>query len=433
MQHASPNYKKNDSPKKTEQPSVTGRVLTDNRPQKTTQLVSNGSFTNSPNPIQFTLVDRLKSGFSYTSVAAGALTGLALYSNPIGWSILAAGAGGALATAGVSYLKGSDDVAPKQVVNPDDKDKAKKVVKPVVPKRDMEEEWKKSQEDRVLYEDALLKLNHQLDKATRNLRIELRTAYRKLADLEPLMAHISTLKTVELNTWRGEYTTEHLRTAINRNRQAQTAYSKFVQLIEEFDDIPTYQHLTRKEFNRYSSLEEVVSNRRKDYEEREQAAIRIEKAIPQTDDFLSRELGDEIEISKLSKVQVALPVAAQAPHLAAPMANVWFGTTYPNGWVHLQGNSYAAITAAGATAAPHGSLVMFQDALQNGTISDYGTGASGVKWAKNELKVRRTRLESIAVAGDTRLSGAKRIVSSAVTGLATDIQVLEFTTSISAH
>lgn len=412
--------------------ALKGQVLMDNRPPRTTQLAANNNLTGSSVPIQFTLTERLKSGFGGTSVAAGAIVGLALYSNPVGWSVLAAGAGGLLASGAVSYLRGSDTTQAAPPIDATQGSSTKKAVIPAKPKIDKEADWRKSQEDREEYEDAVTKLSKRLVARTGNLRIDLRTVYRKLIDLEPLLEHVRTLKTTDLDTWRGKFTTEQLRTAFNRNKAAQESYSRFIELIEAFDDIAPYQHLTRKDFMRYSSLEAVVTGRRKDFEERRIAAERIEKSIGDVDHMLNTALMEGEEIKKLSK-GVQVPLAAQPAHLTAPVHNTWFATTYPNGWVHLQGNAYAAITAAGAAAAPHGSLGMFQEALQNGTIADRGTGASGVKWAKNELKVRRTRLESIQVAGDTRLTGARRVVPVATTGLATPITVLEFTHAIQAH
>lgn len=297
-----------------------------------------------------------------------------------------------------------------------------------------EADWKETQTDKEKYEEQIAELDTQLRRDITNLKVELRTAYRKLLTLQPLLGTFGTARGTDLDTWRGDFSRERLRTALQRNQAAINVYENFIGLIEVYQDIPALEHPTKKDFQRNHTKDSVLESRKNDLGRRATAIKNIIDAIPNTEQVLTEAVTEGEAMRQASRHHVANPGAADAAHVGQQGGPAqWFATRYPHGWVHLIGNAYAAITAAGAGAAPGTSLTMFQDALRNGTINDTGTGESGVKWGKRELKVRRTRLESIQIAGDTRLTGNIQSITAAVSGLPNDIRVLEFTTVIQAH
>lgn len=395
-------------------------------------------------PIQFTLMDRLKSGFDKTSIAAGLTVGAAIaFFSPLGLGLASAGLAGAAVSGAVSYMRGSDtsgtdattttNTAKKKAKTeqPKKSQAPKKIVKkegnPVVDK-DAE---RNEQEDRAR---SVITRKEKFDANSELLLSDLQEVHHELLDLQPLLEDIPTATSAQLDAWVKGPDKKRFRTAIGRNQRAIKTFDDFSNMVKKALEVPPLKILSKDDFSRKEILDEwkiqlnnmisLVSD--------------LEHNADDTRTLLEEALAEGKEIKAAwdrprPQENVHEEEGHEGHQAAAVTVNGWLTGRYTHGWVNIVGNSYAAITNQAATSMPGDLLLMFQDALRNGSINDKGVGESGVKWAKRELKVRRTRLESIQVAGDTRLTGDIQTITAAASGLPNDIRVLELTHTIHAH
>jgi hypothetical protein len=382
-------------------------------------------------------LERVQRGFGYKAVATGVLAGASyglLASNPVGWIV---GGLGTLASLSSAYYlggKSEDDKDDKDDELVSDVKQKGSVVKSKGPSQ--EDLWKGLQQARREYEEGHESVAKELKKIRLSV-VTMRTLSRKIMARQPLMDLIADVgtKSSDLDDWRGEIERATLRGAAKKGRSALTAYATFYENLEALETWEPVEHITRKKFVRYGGLESRKSEMQEDLVERGKKLKALQGEQEEVDSILEARDEEESRIRSASRSWRDPPVAIAATE--EPVVNKsgtkYLDDTYPDGWVHIAGNAYAAIAKAGAKLLSEAALPLFQDALANGSIADYGTGASGVKWGKCELKVRRTRLEAIAVAGDTRLAGAINSVTTDVSKMSADIRVLELTRIIQAH
>jgi len=391
-------------------------------------------------PLQLGAYDKVKSGLGAKSTGIGVTAGAVAMG--LGASLLALSPLGLVglglatavtATCGSAYLMGEDGEPEAQGEQTAPLINEGEVSKPKPKKESFDDRWREIQDDKREYETSVDRLNADVDKATSSVEVGMRTNYRKILTRMPLMAELNGRSSRDIHSWRGEIPIKVIRDALGGARAAVRDYESFQSLLSDFHEIPPLEHLTKRNFKKWGHIPTIKKERLTDFTGRQETADKILESLHPLQDMLEQQDKLETEIRLASRhggvedpgEEIDIPDADDGPN--------WFDTTYPNGWVRIAGNAFAAIMPAAVGALPGGALVMFQEALANGSIADRGTGASGVKWAKNELKVRRTRLESIEIAGDTRLSGDIRSVPTETTGLAREIRVLEFTSVINAH
>lgn len=387
------------------------------------------------------MLERIKSGYGYIAstlggVSGGIVSGVGyglMASNPIGWLV-----GGLLAGttigAGVAYYRGSDGGdGEEDVPEVVDEPKSQTVRGPT-----KDSQWRELQEARGEYETKLQKISKTLS-SMRGTLVDMRTLSRKLMARQPLLKEIADSKRVsskQLDEWRGGMERATLRAAARKGEDAIKAYAKFLDLLEDFQSRKALDRVSKKEFYKYLGLtwrkEEMA-------EDLGVWQTQLEKLLDEQDrvatSLEARDREETVIHQALRLWRSAPPEIIEAEAPVSRGRSTYLDDTYPDGWVHIHGNAYAAITPAvkDLLSSKEGALGMFQDALGNGSIADYGTGESGVKWSKSELKVRRTRLEAIAMRGDTRLTGDIRVVPARESGFDRDIRVLEFSRMIYGH
>jgi hypothetical protein len=391
-----------------------------------------------PDSVQLSPWDRIKSGFGIIPTGVGALAAAGGYallaSNPVGWAVTGGLAAGALVTGAASYLRGSDPSPEVEVEAEKDSDTESKdsVAGPT-----KDEQWKEVQADRAKYDQRLLTLVGEVQQFATTRLPAVRTLYRRIIDRQPLMLEINQESRGSIDSWRGEIPITTVRNAYRNGQNAIKAYEDFIALIDQLSDSAAVESPTKKQLFKSGAFKQLIASRAQDLERRAKALEEITARFEQVAPVLEAQETLEDGIRTARRLRIRTGETAGEAHTAVGAdagGGDWFATTYPNGWVHLAGNAYAAIMPQAVTALGSGAaLTMFQEALNNGTISDYGTGASGVKWGKRELKVRRTRLEAIQVAGDTRLTGPVVDVPRAVGGPDRAIRVLQLTTVTQAH
>jgi hypothetical protein len=397
----------------------------------------------SPDLVQLNLLGRIRSGFGYAAasaggIAGGVVTGVGyglLATSPVGWVVGGLVAGAAV-TGLTSYVRGSEP-QPEPETEPEAEAVPGTAAAGVARPPTNEEQWKEVQADKVQYEARLQTLVDAVGGVATTRLPAVRTLYRRIIDRQPLMLEINGESRESIDSWRGDIPILKVRDALREGQRAIQAYEDFIALIDKLSDSVAVESPTKKALFKSGAFRQLMAARAQDLERRAKAMEEITAELDRVAPILEAQDASEAEIRTARRTQIRTGETAGEAHAAVGADGggaAWFNTAYPNGWVSLAGNAYAAIMPAAVAAlnsAP--ALTMFQEALQNGTIADYGTGASGVKWGKRELKVRRTRLESIQMAGDTRLTGPIVDIPQAAGGPDRAIRVLQLNAVIQAH